>query len=137
MTARAEGPPERLPHTLVVALVLVGAVPVLTGALGVVGGLALGPGPDETSRYFDGEYRFLNAVWLVVGLTLWWSLAQPVSRAVTTRVVLAAAILGGLARLLSAAVVGWPSTEFRVALVVEVAVIPVLLAWHVHALRSR
>lgn len=52
----------RPPRALVAVLVVVGAVPVVTGALGVGGGLVIGPGPDATSRYFDGEYRFLNAV---------------------------------------------------------------------------
>ncbi len=127
----------RLPRPLAVALAVIGAVPVGTGLLGVVGGLSIGPGPDETSRYFDSEYRFLNAVWLVVGLVLWWSLRQPARRAVVTRVVLGAAVLGGVSRLISAFAVGWPPLEFRLALVVELVVIPLLLAWHVWVLGPR
>jgi Domain of unknown function (DUF4345) len=125
--------PGALPRTLRVLIGVIAVVPLATGVLGIVGGLTIGP-DGEAARYFDSEYRFLNAVWLVAGLALWWSLRRPAERALVTRVVLAGTVLGGLSRLLSVAVVGWPPVEFRAAMAIELLVIPALLVWHVRAL---
>ncbi|NIZ91673.1 DUF4345 domain-containing protein [Kineococcus rubinsiae] len=117
-------------RALVVVVGLLGAVPVGTGLLGVVGGLTIGPGPADAVRYFDSEYRFLNAVWVLVGLLLWWSLRRPGERALVTRLVLASFVLGGVARLVSVVATGWPATVFSAALAVELLLVPVVLVWH-------
>jgi hypothetical protein len=113
-----------------ILLTLTAVIPVGTGALGIVGGLLLGPGPDATSAYFDSEYRFLNGIWLCVGIVLLWSLRQPEARATITRTLLAVCIVGGVARLVSVAAQGWPPGVFGASLIVELTVIPALLIWH-------
>lgn len=118
------------PRVLMVLLVLTALVPIGTGALGVVGGLLLGPGPDATTDYFDSEYRFLNGIWLCVGVILLWSLVRPEARAGITRAALTVCIVGGAARLVSALAQGWPPGVFGASLVVELTVIPALLIWH-------
>jgi Domain of unknown function (DUF4345) len=96
-----------------------------------------GPGGGETVTYFDSEYRFLNVVWLAVGVGLLWSLRKPGQRAVFTRAILLTLIGGGLARLVSVAAVGLPPGIFAGSLLVELIVIPALLIWHVRALRPQ
>ena len=128
--------PAALPRPLTVLIGAVAVVPLATGVLGIAGGLTIGP-DGEAADYFDSEYRFLNAMWLVAGLALFWSLRRPAERALVTQVVLAGAVLGGLSRLLSVAAVGWPPVEFRGAMAVELLLIPALLAWHRQVLRPR
>lgn len=56
-------PELRSPNRLLLVLLgVIAPIPVGTGLLGIVGGLAFGPGGDETVSYFDSEYRFLNVV---------------------------------------------------------------------------
>lgn len=114
-------------------LVLLGLVPVATGLLGVIGGVTLDPTGNASSHYFDSEYRFLNGVWICVGLALWWSLRRPGPRAVVTRFLLVAMVAGGVARAVSVVTLGWPSPVFTAALGIELLVIPVLAGWHAKA----
>ncbi|GAA2564794.1 hypothetical protein GCM10010435_41610 [Winogradskya consettensis] len=117
-------------NTLRVLLALLGFVPVGTGLLGVIGGLTLDPSGDDSSLYFNSEYRFLNGVWICAGIALWWSIRLPVSRAATTRFLLVAMIVGGVARAVSVAAEGWPGPVFTTALGVELLAIPALTLWH-------
>ncbi|GAA2534874.1 DUF4345 domain-containing protein [Winogradskya humida] len=114
-------------------LALLGLIPVGTGLLGVIGGVTLDPSGNASSHYFDSEYRFLNGVWICVGVALWWSLRRPVPRALITRSLLVAMVAGGVARAVSVVAVGWPSPVFTAALGVELLVIPALVAWHTKA----
>ena len=117
-------------RALLTVVAALGAVPVLTGLAGVVGGLTLTPDDNTAPPYFDSEYRFLSVVWAAVGVLLWWSLRHPQERATVTRVVLAVMVLGGVARLLGVALTGLPPVPFRISLGIEVLVIPVILLWH-------
>ena len=121
-------------ESLIVILALLGAVPVLTGVVGIVGGLEFSPGGGP--NYLDSEYRFLNACWAAAGGVLWWSLRRPAERAAVTRVVLAIMVLGGLARLLGAALTGPPPVPFQISMAIELIVIPALLCRHRRAFRS-
>ena len=113
-------------------LAVIGAVAVAGGGAGVVLGAITGPEEQRIAVSTSSEYRFLSGVWLVLGLLLWWSLVRAASRAVVTRVVLVAAIGGGVGRLVSLLVDGWPG-PFAAALAVELLVLPVLLLWHLRA----
>ncbi|GAB7039604.1 MULTISPECIES: DUF4345 domain-containing protein [Catenuloplanes] len=114
-------------------LTLLGLVPVVTGLLGVIGGVTFDPTDNASSHYFDSEYRFLNGVWICVGVALWWSLRRPGPRAAVTRFLLVAMVAGGLARAVSVVTLGWPSPVFTAALGVELLLIPALVAWHAKA----
>lgn len=117
-------------RALLVVLVVLGAVPVLTGLLGIIGGPASAPGGGPTTASVDSEYRFVNVFWLAAGLILYWTLRRPAERALVTRVVLAVAALGGFARLLSAAIVGWPHPVFIATIGLELVVVPLVILWH-------
>lgn len=117
-------------NTLRMLLALLGLVPVGTGLLGVIGGVALDPSGNDSSLYFDSEYRFLNGVWICAGIALWWSIRRPQPRAATTRFLLIAMIVGGVARAVSVAAEGWPSAVFTAALGIELLAIPALTLWH-------
>lgn len=117
-------------RALLVTLAILGLVPVLTGAAGVIGGLEFSPDDTTGTPYFDSEYRFISVWWMAAGVLLWWSLRRPRQRAAVTRAVLAVMVLGGLARLLGVALAGLPPAPFRVSMAIELMVIPALLVWH-------
>ncbi|GAA1982687.1 hypothetical protein GCM10009718_19900 [Isoptericola halotolerans] len=118
-------------RALIVVLALLGTVSVASGLSGILLGPEFAPGGGPTTASVDSEYRFTNAFWLAGGIALWWSLRRPGERASTTRVVLAVAFLGGLARLVSVAAVGWPHPVFVGTLALELVVVPVIVWWHV------
>jgi len=117
-------------RTLIVVIAILGAVPVATGLLAIIGGPGAAPGGEPTNASVDSEYRFVNTFWLAAGLTLWWSLRKPLERALTTRVVLLVASLGGFARLLSVAITGWPHPVFIGTIVLELVIVPLIVLWH-------
>ena len=122
---------------LVVVIAVLGGVAVLSGLLGIVAGPQALPGGGPVNATVDSEYRFTNVFWLGAGLLIWWSLRRPEQRADVTRVILAIASLGGVARLISAAVMGWPHPVFIGALVLELAVVPLVIWWHVRTFGRR
>jgi hypothetical protein len=122
---------------LVVVTAVLGGVAVLSGLLGIVVGPQALPGGGPVNATIDGEYRFTNVFWLAAGLLIWWSLRRPEQRADVTRVILAIASLGGVARLISAAVTGWPHPVFIGALVLELVVVPLVIWWHARTFGRR
>ena len=122
---------------LLATIGVLGAVPLGTGLLGILRGPAGAPGGAATTLSVDSEYRFVNVFWAAAGPALWWSLRRPEERAGTTRRLLGLAALGGLPRLLSVRTTGWPHPVFRATLVLELVVVPLVLAWHARVLRAR
>ncbi len=118
-----------MPKLLFGLLILVGAIGVAGGGIGVVLGPVTGAAPQQISPSTSSEYRFLSGVWFSLGCVLWWSLRQPVARRAVTRIVVICGIAGGVGRLVSLLIDGWPG-PFIVALVVELVVLPALLWWH-------
>lgn len=114
-------------------LYALGLVPVVTGLLAIIGGPGAAPGGAPAVASVDSEYRFVNVFWVGAGLILWWSLRRAAERALVTRVVLTLASLGGIARLISWAIVGPPHPVFIGALVLELVILPPLIWWHSRA----
>ena len=117
-------------RALVVVLAVLGAVPVATGLLAIVGGPNSAPGGGPTTASVDSEYRFVNVFWLAAGLILWWTLRRASERALITRVVLVIAATGGIARLISWIVVGPPHPVFIGTIGLELVVVPLVIWWH-------
>lgn len=115
---------------LVTALAVLGVVPVATSLLAIIGGPGVAPGGEVVVASIDSEYRFVNVFWLAGGLILWWTLRRPAERALVTRVVLVIAASGGIARLISFAVVGPPHPVFIATIVLELVVVPLVIWWH-------
>ena len=109
---------------------VLGAIPVATGVLGIVGGPERAPGGAATTPSVDSEYRFVNVFWVAAGILLWWTLRRPAERATITRGILGLAAFGGLPRLLSVARTGLPHPVFRATIVLELGILPLVLLWH-------
>jgi hypothetical protein len=120
--------PER--RALLALIAVLGAVPVGTGLLAIIGGPSKAPGGERVDASLDSEYRFVNTFWTAAGVALWWSLGRPVERAGVTRLMLGLAAAGGLPRLLSIRSTGLPHPVFRATLVLELVVVPLVLLWH-------
>ncbi|CAN5157281.1 hypothetical protein BH11ACT3_BH11ACT3_00130 [soil metagenome] len=115
---------------LIVVLAVLAFVPVATGLLAIIGGPTVAPGGGPTTASIDSEYRFVNVFWLAAGVILVWSLFRAAERALITRVALIIAASGGIARLISIAVVGLPHPVFIATIGLELVVVPLVIWWH-------
>lgn len=107
-------------------------IPLLAGAGGGLWGAAfLGEvaGPATASHL-----RYLSGLLFGLGLLALWCAADLPRRRAFFLVLCAIVALGGALRLLGAAVEGWPPWPHRLALVMELGVVP-FLAFRVRAMR--
>lgn len=123
-------------RALVIVLAALGAVAVASGLNGILLGPGSIPGGAETTASVDSNYRFAQVFWFAAGAGLWWSLRRLRERRHITRLMLALAFLGGIARLISVVVTGWPHPVFIGVLALELVVIPVVLWWHARVVSS-
>jgi hypothetical protein len=126
-------------RALLIVMGVLGSIATASGLWGVIAGPAGLPGGGTTTATVDNEYRFVNVFWLAAGVLLLWSLRRAEEHARLARTILVIAALGGLARLLSAMVAGWPHPVFIATMVLELAVVPLVIWWHsrVMPLRER
>ncbi len=110
------------------ALTLLGVVPIVTGLGSVLFGSGVIPGPNP-SPSVESELRFYAAWWVGGGLVLLWIARRPAERGIALRGLCAVLFLGGLARLLAAAQVGWPRPLFVVLMAIELVLPLVLVPW--------
>ena len=107
-------------------------IPILTGAITMMGvhdplyaALDLPGNP-----LLDSNLRFLGGVWLGLGLAAFWMVPRLRAQTVLFRVVWGAIFIGGLGRLLSMLVVGWPPAPLIAFTVLEIVGAPLFVAWH-------
>ncbi|MGH4033075.1 DUF4345 domain-containing protein [Actinomycetota bacterium Odt1-20B] len=111
--------------------VLSWAMGVICAAIGIyhlVLGIASVPGETSAGATVDSRERFYNAIFLGYGLAWIWVVRQTPIRAQLVRGLAAIMLIGGLGRLLSAAVHGWPHW-FQIPLTVIELVLPPLYFW--------
>ncbi|MFE0098972.1 DUF4345 domain-containing protein [Streptomyces sp. NPDC059009] len=111
--------------------VLCWAMGVTCAAIGIyhlVLGIASVPGETSAGATVDSRERFYNAIFLGYGLAWIWVVRQAPIRAQLVRGLAAIMLIGGLGRLLSAAVHGWPHW-FQIPLTVIELVLPPLYFW--------
>lgn len=109
------------------AVALAGCVPVLAGAAGVLLGPAMtGAALDPAS---DSHFRYLSGLLLGIGLAFWTCIPALPHQTHRFRLLSTIVVLGGLARLLALPLHGWPGPPMAVALVMELAVVPLLCLW--------
>ncbi|WP_419998097.1 DUF4345 domain-containing protein [Streptomyces boninensis] len=105
---------------------VMGVACVAIGLFHVIGGNAAIPGEADAGATLDSLGRFFGAIFAGYGLVWLWAVRQDPIPAHVVRWLAAVFLLGGVGRLLSLAVHGWPH-PFQVALsVIELALPPVL-----------
>ncbi|MET9675773.1 DUF4345 domain-containing protein [Streptomyces sp. NPDC006482] len=98
------------------------------GLFHVVGGNAAIPGEADAGPTLDSLGRFFGAIFAGYGLAWLWAARQDPIPAKVVRWLAAVFLLGGVGRLLSLAVHGWPHS-FQVALTVIELVFPPVWFW--------
>lgn len=124
------------PRLLRYAVALGGCVPVLAGGAGVLLGPALVGGmPGDAAA--DSHFRYLSGLLLGIGLGFWSTLPGLPLQTARFRLLTAIVVLGGLARLLGLPLQGWPGGAMAAALVMELAVTPLLCLWQARVARAQ
>ncbi|MGV9322951.1 DUF4345 domain-containing protein [Streptomyces sp. NPDC003660] len=114
-------------RTLRILTTLMGWACVAIGLFHVLLGNAALPGAGSAGATVDSWGRFMGAGFVGYGLAWLWAARQRPIPALTVRWLAGVFLLGGVGRLLSLAVHGWPQW-FQIALtVMELSLAPVLL----------
>ena len=125
-------PAER--RLLQIAVALACFVPLAMGSLSVIRGVAVIKGaavlPD-----LDSHFRYLSGIFLALGIAFASCVPAIEHRGERFRLLGAMVIAGGLARLLSWAMVGAPGAGHRFGLVMELGVVPLLMLWQARVAR--
>jgi len=118
-------------RALQVTTALLGAVPVITGVVGMMGlsdplyaGLNL-----PTDATLDSNMRFFGGVWLGLGLCVWWLVPRIATQTALFRAAWLMIAVGGVGRLLSIALVGLPLTPFIAFTALEIVGAPLFIWW--------
>ncbi|MGF1455541.1 MAG: DUF4345 domain-containing protein [Alphaproteobacteria bacterium] len=106
--------------------------------------IAAGPGivfflPEgaPVSVDLDNQFRYLSGVYLAATFAAWWTLGNIEDRMVPFRIVGLAIMAGGVGRVFSIVALGPPTDPaLLVGLVIELGVVPLLLAWQIRLRRK-
>lgn len=112
-----------------------GLVPVGAGLFGVLFGAAL-TGESGVSVSGDSHYRYLSGLLLGLGLLFWSTIPAIETKAGRFQVLTLIVVVGGLGRLAGLGLTGVPSLSMLGALVMELAVTPVLCLWQLRVSRQ-
>jgi len=118
-------------RNLQIAMAVLGAVPVLTGLIGLMGlsdplYTRLNLPPDAT---LDSNLRFYSGVWLGVGLATWWLVPRIDRETALFRTLWLMIFLGGVGRLISLAFTGLPFIPFVGFTALEIVGAPLFVWW--------
>ncbi len=119
--------PRRERTLLQAAVAVTCLLPLSAGTLGIVRGAAWLQAAPATD--LDSHFRYLSGLFLVMGLGFVSCIPGIERKTGRMRLLGAMVVVGGIARLWSAAELGLPSTGHRVGLCVELIVVPLLLGW--------
>jgi len=104
------------------------ALPVAAGLYGVLFGInGLSPGVESVSA--DSHFRYLSGLLTGIGVLFWTCVPGIEHKTRLFRFLTLVVVLGGLARLLGLYLTGIPSLTMLGALVVELAITPLLCLW--------
>ncbi|AHI67525.1 DUF4345 domain-containing protein [Burkholderia thailandensis] len=118
---------------LQIATAILAAVPVATGALGMMGihdplyaslGVAL---PADAT--LDGNLRFYAGVWFGLGLGAFWTIPNIERNGVLFRALWTMIFVGGIGRLISLVSLGAPFAPFIGFTVLEIVGAPLFVWW--------
>ncbi|KUL51406.1 hypothetical protein ADL22_06310 [Streptomyces sp. NRRL F-4489] len=105
-----------------------GVACVAIGAYHVVLGIVSVPGEEASGATVDSRERFYNAIFLGFGLAWIWTARRSPIPAAAVRVLTAVFLLGGVGRVLSVLVHGWPHW-FQIPLAVLELGLPPVYFW--------
>lgn len=107
-----------------------------------IGGTSILLGPSAISATlatppsFDSHFRYLSGIFFALGIAFASCVPAIEARGPRFRLLGAMVVTGGLARLVSLGVVGWPGAGHRFGLVMELGVVPLLMLWQWRIERS-
>jgi hypothetical protein len=117
--------------TLQIAMMLLGAIPVITGILTMFGldDPLYGSAGLPRNVLLDSNLRFFGGVWLGLGLAAWWQIPTIEKRGSVFRALWGMIFLGGLGRVLSMIYVGLPPAAFIGFTILELIGAPLIILW--------
>jgi len=104
-------------------------VPLAVGAASIALGPAAITRDIEIPASLDSHFRYLSGIFLALGFAFASCIPAIEARGARFRLLGAMVVAGGLARLVSLGVVGWPGTGHRFGLAMELIVVPLLMLW--------
>jgi hypothetical protein len=110
------------------AVALACLVPLTTGTLSVVRGVTYIKGAPALPD-LDSHFRYLSGIFLMLGIAFATCIPSIERRGPRFRLLGAMVVAGGLARLLSWAMIGPPGFGHRFGLAMELGVVPLLMLW--------
>jgi hypothetical protein len=130
-------------RVLQTVLAILGLIPILTGGLDLILGArslrVVGSSmPLDTLNdvVLDSQIRFLAAIWLGVGIILYWIIPSIDRQTTLFRLLMGGIFLGGIGRICSAALVGIPPVQFIAVIVLELVGVPILVLWQLALSKS-
>ena len=111
-------------------------VPLAMGAASIVVGPSILSGiEDPPIRDLDSHFRYLSGIFFMLGIAFASCVPGIEIKTARFRLLGAMVVMGGLARLWSAAEYGLPSDGHRFGLVMELGVVPLLMLWQARVAR--
>ncbi|MDQ1232181.1 DUF4345 domain-containing protein [Sphingomonas sp. SORGH_AS_0879] len=126
---------ERRALQLVVAIACL--VPLSIGGISVVQGPVWLGGASVIPTDLDSQFRYVSGIFLGLGLAFVTCIPAIERKDARFRWLGLLVVAGGLARALSWATVGAPSTGHRLGLAMELGVVPLLMLWQARVARGR
>ena len=116
---------------LQIVMVLLGAIPVVTGTIGMFGvsdPLYASAG-IPANAVLDSNLRFFGGVWLGLGLSLYWIIPNIEKQTLVFRVLWGMIFLGGVGRLASMLFLAPPPLPFIGFTILEIIGAPFFIWW--------
>ena len=104
-------------------------VPVTAGGAGMLAGPKMIGASIQITRDLGSHFRYLSGLLLGIGLIFLWAVARIDQRGQMFRALGLIVMVGGLGRVLGVIEQGLPGTPHRLALVMELGVVPGLVFW--------
>lgn len=118
-------------RNLQIAMAILGAIPVLTGIISMLGlsdPLYASAG-IPANALLDSNLRFFAGVWLGLGLALYWIIPSIEKQTLLFRVLWSMIFLGGIGRLASMVFLSMPPLPFVGFTILEIVGAPFFLWW--------
>ncbi|MEM6826575.1 MAG: DUF4345 domain-containing protein [Pseudomonadota bacterium] len=113
---------------LQVVLAILSLIPIGFGSLNFITGAARYMPADRVTAPIDSQFRYESAVYVAVGLMIWWVIPRVERMTTPFRLIALGIFAGGLGRLLSQAQYGDPRPEMLAGMWLELS-LPVLIVW--------